>query len=245
MEAGWLKLLVAATLATAAVAQTPPFTAGETINYDISWRVFGAGTARMSLAEVPGPPRAWRATVEATSTGVVSRLYKVEDLFRSTFLAGTYCSEQIVKSIHEGTRHRDIRIDFNAERKIASIAEMDLTKNRQVRQQDNPIPPCAYDVLSALYYVRTLKLEVGHPFQVPLNDGSHTMLIDVEVQAREDIKTPAGVFHTIRIEPQVFGGTLFKKSGRMQIWLADDASHRLIQLKARLFFGNITATATK
>jgi len=122
---------------------------------------------------------------------------------------------------------------------------MDLVKNREVRQQENPIPPCAFDVLSSLYYVRTLKLEVGHPFQVPINDGGHTILVDVEVQAKEDIKLPFGTFHTIRIEPQVFGGTLFKKNGRMQIWLADDPSHRLIQLKARLFFGNITATVTK
>ncbi len=233
-------------LTTFALGQTPspaPFTAGETVDYDIAWRVFGAGKARMTLAETP--QHQWRATVEAHSTSLISKLYKVEDVFRSTFQPGLYCSEQIAKSIHEGARHREIQIDFHSGRKVASIREMDQVNNRLVRQQENPIPECAFDVVSALYYVRTLKLEVGRPFQVPLNDGGHTILIDVEVQAKEQIKTPAGVFQTIRIEPLVFGGTLFKKSGRMQIWLTDDASHKLVQLKARLFFGNITATATK
>ena len=233
-------ILLAAGLAS---AQAPPFAAGETVEYDIAWRVFGAGKARMSLAETPG--HQWKATVEANSTAFVSKLYKVEDVFRSTFQQSTYCSEQLTKTIHEGARQRDIQIDFNGERKVAAIREMDLVNNRLVRQQENPIPSCAFDVLSGLYYVRSLKLEIGHPFQVPLNDGGRTILIDVEVQAKEQIKTPAGVFQTIRIEPLVFGGTLFKKSGRMQIWLTDDASHRLVQLKARLFFGNITATATK
>jgi hypothetical protein len=247
MEAGTrLKPLFAALFLIAqASAQAPPFTSGETFEYDIAWRVFGAGKAKMSIVEVPGPPHQWKATVEANSTAFVSKLYQVADIFRSTFQADTYCSEQLTKSIHEGSRHRDIRIDFNPERKIASIREMDLTKNQQVRAQDNPIPACAFDVVSGIYYIRTVKLEVGKPFQVPINDGGHTLLIDVEVQAKEEIKTPAGVFKTIRIEPLVFGGTLFKKSGRMQIWLTDDASRRLVQLKARLFIGNITATATK
>jgi len=248
MEAGTrLKAPLAAILFSIAQlsAQTAPFASGETTDYDISWRVFGAGRAKMSVVEVPGNPQKWKATVEANSTAFVSKLYQVADIFRSTFQADSYCSEQLIKDIHEGKRNRDIRIDFNSERKIASIREMDLTANRQVRAQENPIPACAFDVVSALYYVRTLKLEVGKPFQVPLNDGGHTLLIDVEVQAKEEIKTPAGVFKTIRIEPLVFGGTLFKKSGRMQIWLTDDAAHRMIQLKARLFIGNITATAAK
>jgi hypothetical protein len=224
----------------------PPFTAGETTDFDISWRVFGAGTARMTLNEVPGAAKpTWRATVEAHSIGIVTRLYKVEDVYRSTFQANSYCSEQLEKTIHEGNRNRDLKIDFDAQRKLAAIRETDTSSNRVIRQLESPIPPCAFDVISGLYYVRTLKLEVGKPFQVPLNDGSHTILVDVEVQAKEEIKTPAGVFHTIRIEPQVFGGTLFKKSGRLQIWLTDDDKHRLVQLRARLFFGNITATATK
>jgi hypothetical protein len=233
-------------LAGCGLISQAPFAAGDTTDFEISWRVFGAGTARMTLSEVPGAPKpTLRATVEAHSTGIVTRLYKVEDIYRSTFLAGTYCSEQLEKTIHEGNRNRDLKIDFDSQKRLASIRETDNSNNRVIRQLESPTPACTFDVVSGLYYVRTLKLEVGKPFQVPINDGTHTILVDVEVQAKEDIKTPAGVFHTIRIEPQVFGGTLFKKSGRMQVWLTDDDKHRLVQLRARLFFGNITATATK
>jgi len=232
--------------ASALCAQAPPFSSGETLEYDIAWRIFGAGRARMSIVQDAGvnPPQ-WRATVQADSTGIVSKLYKVEDIFRSTFDDGTYCSEHLQKLIHEGSRHRDIRIDFQKQRRMAAIREMDLANNRLVRQAENPIPACTFDVVSALYYVRTLTLEVGKTFQVPVNDGSRTILIDVDVQGKEEVKTPAGVFQTIRVEPQVFGGTLFKRSGRMQLWLTDDATHRLVQVKAKLFIGAISAVLTK
>ncbi len=238
-------VLVFCLVATAACAQTP-FSAGETLEYDVAWRIFGAGKATMSLArDTSGAQPQWRATVEAHSTGIVSRLYNVQDVFSSTFLAGSLCSEQIVKTMHEGSRHREIRIDFEKQRQMAVLREMDVSKNRLVRQAENPIPACAFDVVSAFYQVRSQKLEIGKVFQVPPNDGSRTILIDIEVQGREEIKTPAGTFQTIRVEPQVFGGTLFKRSGRMQLWLTDDASHKLVELRAKLFIGTITATLSK
>ena len=232
--------------AAASFAQTSPLLPGEKLEYDISWRIFPAGQAQMSLArDTTGPLPSWHATVEVHSTGIVSRLYKVEDVYSSTFQNGPLCSEQILKVIHEGSRHREIQIEFQRQRRMSVLKETDLAKNKLVRQAENPIPPCAFDVVSALYYVRAQKLEIGKSFRVPVNDGSHTILIDVEVQAREEVKTPAGVFQTIRVEPQVFGGTLFKKSGRMLLWLTEDPTHRLVQLKAKLFIGTITAVVNR
>jgi hypothetical protein len=234
-----------AAVAWAQEAPPPPFRSGETLNFDISWRIFGAGKARMTVSEEHASPAPkWSAVVEAYSTGFVSKLYKVEDVFQSVFLADTGCTEHLVKTIREGRRRRLVRIDFVADRGVASLRETDLARNELVRQAENPIPPCAYDVVSALYHVRGRKLDVGKPFQIPINDGGRTILVDVEVQAREELRTPAGVFQTIRLEPHVFGGMLFRRSGRMQVWLADDATRRLVQVKAKLVFGTITATLT-
>ena len=67
-------------VSTLASAQAPaPFAAGESIEYDIAWRVFGAGKAKMTLAETPA--HQWKATVEADSSAIISKLYKVEDVF--------------------------------------------------------------------------------------------------------------------------------------------------------------------
>jgi hypothetical protein len=223
-----------------------PFASGETLTYQISWRLFGAGEARMHLESRGADAAAslWQATLNVTSAGFVSLLYKVDDTVVSTFRdgkAGRMCSVSLLKTQNEGRRHRETRIDFHSARSTASIRETDLSKGQVLRQAEEPMPPCAYDILSALYYVRSLPLEVGRKLELPVTDGGKTLSITVEVQAKEEVKTGAGVFPTIRVEPKVFSGSLFKRSGRMQIWFSDDPQRLLVQLKAKLFFGTVSA----
>ncbi len=216
-----------------------PFTVPETLYFSISWRIFTAGEASVRL-ERPSPDH-WQATVKANSTGFVSRVYAVKDTYVSRFSGPQMCSQGILKTIHEGRRHRETRIDFETARKTAVVKETDLTDKKLVRQGEHAIPECVYDVIAALFYVRTVPLEVGKNFQLQINDGAQTLPITVEVQAKEEVKTPSGTFRCIRLEPRVFGGTLFKRSGRMQIWLSDDPQRLLVQLRARLFWGNVNA----
>lgn len=228
-----------------ASASAAPLTSAEILHYSISWRLFNAGEARIHLEHRPATgnsPAAWQATISATSTGFVSRLYKVEDTMVSRFENGAMCSQSILKTLHEGRRHREIRIDFRKDRKLAVVKEMDLSKNREVRTAENAIPDCTYDVISALFFVRSRPLEVGKSFQIQVNDGSQTLPITVEVQAREEVRTKVGSFRAIRVEPKVFGGSLFRRSGRMLIWFSDDPQRLLLQLKAKLFIGTISAT---
>ncbi len=227
----------------AAAGAAVPFASGETLRYEISWRIFKAGEASIRVENhksSDGPPY-WQATVNANSTGFVSKLYKVEDKYVSRFDNGAMCSQFIHKTVHEGRRHRSIRIDFHRDRKLAVLKETDLANNQFLRQAEHPIPGCVYDVVSALFYVRSQPLEVGKSLQVHINDGAQTLPIYVEVQAKEEVKTDAGTFRTIRVEPKVFDGSLFRRSGRMWIWISDDPQRMLIQLKAKVFVGTITA----
>lgn len=223
------------------------FPSGETLSYAISWRLFTAGEARMHIESHPvtdGSVPHWQASISVISTGFVSLLYKVEDTMVSNFentRSGLMCSISLVKTLNEGRRHRETHIDFQRDRKVAVIKETDLAKGQVLRQAENPIPACAYDVISALYYVRSMPLEVGRNFEIQVNDGGKTLPIIVEVQAKEEVKTNAGTFRAVRVEPKVFGGTLFRRSGRMLIWFSDDPQRLLLQLKAKLFVGTISA----
>ena len=222
---------------------TVPFSSGEILKYRISWRLSPAGEGRIQVerhSPTDGPPY-WQATVQAASTGVVSRLYSVNDTLISRFANGAMCSQFLLKTLHEGTRHRSIRIDFQKERQMAVPEESDPNQGRLVRQAENSIPECAYDLVSALFYVRSLPLEVGRTFQVPVNDGSKTLPIQVEVQAREEVRTGVGDFLAIRVEPTVVGGYLFRGRGRLHVWFSDDPQRLPVQIRARLSVGTVTA----
>jgi hypothetical protein len=63
-----------------------------------------------------------------------------------------------------------------------------------------------------------------------------------EIVGQGDINIPAGTFRAFRVEPSLTGGSLLRSNGRIQVWISDDAQRLLVQLRARLFVGTISAT---
>jgi hypothetical protein len=236
-------LLISSHAGQAQEPAAPPLTPGETLTYDMSWGIFPAGEIVATLSSVvKGQQEAYEVKATATSRGFVSLLYEVNDEFRSYLDPRTLCSERIDKRVKEGRRHLDTHIVFDAQRKLAILDERDLSKpGAPAKHVENEIPPCAEDVVAAFYDVRRLPLRVGEKFTLPINDGSKTREVQVEVQARESIRTPFGTRPALRVEPTVFGG-LLKRKGRMLIWFSDDAQRLPLRVKAMITVGTLTAT---
>ena len=229
-------------LSSGAQESALPFSAGEKLQYTVQWRLFPAGHAELLLAKEEAQPSRWKATAKAHSTGYVSNLYKVENEYQSTFHNPTFCSAGIHKVIHEGDRHREVSLQFDQNRQTALLHDRDTTSDTSPRQEQFSIPACVYDLLSVLYYARTQPLEIGESFKVPVNDGSRTAQVRVEIQAREEIETEIGTFPAIRLEPDVSSANLFKEKGRLFVWFSDDENRLPIQLKVQIPAGTIIAS---
>jgi hypothetical protein len=150
--------------------------------------------------------------------------------------------------IHEGSRLRDARVTFDAEAKRASYLERDKTKNNAViLAKEIDIPPCVHDVVGGLFFIRTLNLEPGQSTQIPVSDGKKSVMVKVDAQAREDVKTPLGTFKTVRYEVGLFNGALYQRSAHVNLWLTDDRRRLPVQIKVRMTFtiGTITMTLDK
>lgn len=220
-----------------------PFEPGETLVYDVTWSVFPAGDVRVELVRA-GEESAglFEVITTARSKGFVSLIFRVENEFRALFDPDSLCSRKILKKIHEGPRHRETQIVFDAKKRVAVFEDRDLKKPDQPpRRAVNDIPACVADVLTAFYVVRRRPLEVGESFVLPINDGAKTHAVAVEVQAREEIETPLGRHAALRVEPKVFG-TLYRRKGRMQIWFSDDERRLPLRIKASVSVGAITGT---
>ncbi len=220
-----------------------PFTPGETLTYDVTWSVFRAGELTATLRRTSeGSNDACEVTTTARSQGFVSLLFDVNNEFRSFFNPQTLCSERIMKKINEGRRHKDTLIVFDKVRNLALLDERDLTKpDAPAKHAENEIPPCVQDVVTAFYYLRRQHLEVGHTIELPVNDGSKTQRVVVEVQAREKVQTPMGMFDAFRVEPKVING-LLKRKGRMLVWFGADNQRLPLRIKAMISLGSITGT---
>ena len=243
LVAGLLFLFLLIPLA-AGRAQNPhePFAPGESLDYDVMWTIFRAGEVTATLGTSAGKHDAYEVTATARSQGFVPLLFYVDNVFRATSSPQTLCSEGIVKKVNEGHRHKDTKIVFDYDRKLALLDERDLNQpEAPPKHAEFDIPPCVEDVVTAFYYLRRQHLEIGHTIELPVNDGSKTQRVIVEVQAREKVQTPMGTFDALRVEPKVFNG-LLKRKGRMLIWLSADERQLPLRIKAMISVGSITGT---
>jgi hypothetical protein len=219
----------------------------ETLSYQIEWRLFNAGRAKIELESVGQPHTGYEIKLRLESSGIVSKLFKVEDDYVSSMNTG-YCATAAQMNIHEGNRLRETRITFDAEAKRASYLERDRAKNNAViLAKETDIPPCVHDVVGGLFFLRTLKLEPGQSTQVPVSDGKKSVMAKVDAQQREDVKTPLGTFKTVRYEVHLFNGALYQRSAHLNLWLTDDQRKLPVQIKVRMTFtiGTITLTLDK
>ena len=211
------------------------FTDGLALTYSVEWRLFNAGTATFRM-DAAG--REQRVVATADAAGVVAMLYHVQDRFESFFDPTSFCSRSVKKHTEEGFRKLDTSITFDYQRKKSVLNERNL-KNDKSKQQENDIPECVTDVVSAVYYVASLPLTAGAVQLFPINDGGKTLDAKATVEAREEVTTPAGRFKTVRVQITSDSKSI-KNRGQIWIWYTDNAARTPVQMKSRLFWGNLT-----
>ena len=216
--------------------------AKETLDYSIEWRLVTAGHAQLQwYATTPKIHMGYNAKLHLESAGLVSRLYKVNDLYTSE-LTPTLCAESTLMQSHEGSRNRETRVKYNVDKRKANYVERDLNKNAIFAQKEIAIPGCVYDVLGGLYALRAIHLEPGHATEFRMSDGKKSVSAKIEAEKREEIKTDAGTFKTIRYQAYLFNDVLFRRAAHLYIWLSDDARKIpvQIQIKLQIAIGTIT-----
>jgi hypothetical protein len=228
---------------------TPPavFPSQETLSYNIEWRLIYAGSAQLHLdPKKSGDKPQWQAKLHLESGGLVSKLYRLDDNY-TVEMEDQFCTGSTELNAIERTRHRETKVNYDHARGKAIYVERDLLKNAIFKTAETDIPPCVTDVIGGLYKIRTLKLEPGQSMQFPLSDGKKSVSARVEAQAREQIKTAAGTFNTIRYEAFVFNGVLYARKAQVLLWLTDDARRVPVQIRARMNFpvGAITLELVK
>jgi hypothetical protein len=211
----------------------------ERLSYTIEWRLIHAGNAVVES----GPNS---ALLKLESAGMVSTLYKVDDTYKVQF-DSPFCATSSMMDSKEGSRHRETAINFDRSRNRAFLTEKDLIRNTIVSKTEVQTPNCVHEVLAALQRLRRTRVEVGQSVQLPVSDGRKSAAVKVEAQEREQVKTPAGTFNTIRYEVNVLNNVIYSRQGRVFVWLTDDDRRLPVQIRLRMNFplGTVTLELEK
>jgi hypothetical protein len=225
-------------LVPAVFAQNNELPGREKLFYSIEWRLITAGRTSLEWHQDRDGPA---IDLRVESVGLVSKLFRVEDDYRAR-LGASLCTEAAQLTSHEGSRERETRITYDGAARKAGYLERDRLKNTVLLQHEINIPACVHDVAGGLYFMRTLDLEPGQSTTVPVSDGKKFAMVKVEAEQREDVKTPEGVFHTIRYEVDLFNNVIFRRPARVNVWLTDDRRKLPVEIRVRMQFtiGTIT-----
>jgi hypothetical protein len=211
----------------------------QTLNYAVDWRVFPSGVVSFHQ-QADGNTQ--RVSVTADTVGAVNLLFRVSDRFQSSFNRETGCSESFSKQLIEGRRQVNSTLQFNYAQSKAILTEKNLVSGIH-KHQEVVIPSCVTDSLSAIFYAASQPMVIGESFQFPLGDAMRTVPVTMKVEGGEEIKTPAGTFQTLRVEPTADAGVV-KNRGNIWIWYTGDDRHIPVQMRARFFWGTITFRLT-
>jgi hypothetical protein len=212
----------------------------QTLHYDAEWRLWKAGSASLKVQTTGDIVH---VTAIAAASGAVAVLYRVQDRLESYFDRRTNCSDRIIKHSEEGFHKRETTLVFDAARGKSVLDERNL-RNGETQHHETDSPACVTDVLSGMFYLGSQHLESGAVHLFPLNDGGKTVDVTAYVEGREEVKTDAGNFHTLRVAVYSNAQSL-KGRGKVWIWYTDDALHLPVQMRSRLFWGTMTLRLTR
>ena len=207
--------------------------------FDVEWRLIHSGTVVIDSDKS-------RAEMKIESAGLVSSLFKVNDAY-SVDYDDLFCAGGTLMDSEEGKRHRETKIVYDRSRNRASYRERDVLRDVVLHSDEVDIPNCVHDVLGAILLLRTLTVEPGQSTQVPMSDGRRSAMVRIEAQGREEIKTPAGAYPSIRYEAHMMNSVIYQRKGQVFVWLSDDVHHLPVQIRLRLQFpiGTVTLQLQK
>lgn len=218
------------------------FNPGERLTYEVSWsKIITAGTAVMAVKEdkLPNGKKVLRFIATSRSVGAVDAFYPVNDMVQSVFDPQTMQSLSFSLNESHGTKTRRRALVFDhGTRTVVSTLNDEPPKTMT-------IPDQVQDALSSLYELRTREdFVVGKIHVVNVHDSGKTWSVEVHTLGREKVKTPAGVFDTIKVKtfPRYEG--VFMNKGEIFIWLTDDSRKIPVLMKSTISIGSIMTTLT-
>lgn len=209
------------------------FDIGERLIYDVNYSFITAGEATFTIS--PGDSIYGREclmivfTVKSTPT--FSLFYKVDDRYELLLDKKGVFPWRSSQKLHEGKYRHNTSTEFDQLNNIATT-----------EKGTYKVPPYVYDVLSALYYVRTMDLSgfrPGERFYLKNFFKDSTYNIGVKFLGYQRVSVTAGTFDCVVIEPLIQEGGLFKSEGRILIWMTNDERKIPVKVSTKIVIGSI------
>jgi hypothetical protein len=211
------------------------FAIGERLVYDVGYSFITAGEAIFSIPAIDTIQgrECYQVLFTVNSTKTFSFFYKVEDRYETILDKKGIFPWRFTQRIREGKYSNDFSAEFDQLENIATT-----------KAGKYPIPPYVHDVVSAMFYVRTLdysKRRAGEKIYLQNFFKDTTYQLAVKFLGFQQISVDAGKFNCVLVEPMIMEGGLFKSDGRIIIWMTNDERKIPVKVSTKVVIGSIDA----
>ena len=224
------------------------FQDGEYVSYDVSynwgpvWINAGLVTFSVQKEVFNG-----KNTLHLKSTGKTYAsydfLFKVRDYYDSWVDPDTFQTQEFRRLIYEGGWQIINTLRFNNTRTL--VYSSTKNNNDPIRYDTLKPGPCAFDMVSAVYFARTIDLShlppaTKVPVTVLIDDATFTIYI--KSLGKEIVEARNGKkYRCIKFTAKMVEGTIFRGDEDMQVWVTDDENKIPVYIEAKILVGTIKA----
>ncbi len=175
--------------------------------------------------------------VNGVTKGAFNLFYKVRDRYETFLDEDAIVPWLFIRRVNEGGYIIEQDVSFNHYNNTMQFKNLKKKTNNT-----SPFPPYTQDILSAIYYMRTLdfsdaKEGDGYPVTFTLDDTVYTT--KVFYGGKEQLKTSLGTFNTFKVKPMVLTGNVFSDPFPMMVWVTDDENKIPIFAKSQILVGSV------
>lgn len=231
-----------------------PFEAGEELHFeaefsrsllrklDVADLKFRASRTPVATESVDTSPYALTFTADIASKGFFARLFnlKFRERVESTVEPISFTVQKTTILDEQGKRVRATESTFDRSKgKMTWTLRDPNNPDFETRHKTADFSGQLQDVLSAIYFIRTQRLEVGKTFEMFIGDGGRVYKIPVKVVEKKRIKTVLGRVDALRVVPELFGPErlIDEEKGEFSIWVTADARHIPVSGRVKTDYG--------
>lgn len=228
------------------------FKNGEELYYEVYynlgpiWVAAGDVTFRIESNNFQNK-KCYRFTGAGQSFKSYDWVFKVRDKFESIVDSESFRPLKYLRDTKEGGNATFNLNYFNNTKNLAYTFYKN--NNKELIKDTVDITSCTYDVMSMIYFARTIDYTIHKPNDIiPISvflDAKTFNNQYIRYLGKGVLKTELGTFNCIKFSPKLIAGTIFKEGDEMIVWVTDDKNKIPLLVETPIVVGSIKTKIKK
>ncbi|GAB6013058.1 DUF3108 domain-containing protein [Viscerimonas tarda] len=222
------------------------FQAGEELTYDLYFK-YGlvnkkAGISTLkTTAEKYGGEYALKMTMTARSVGLANKIFPLSDTL-TCYMTPDLRPLAYIKHAHEGDEHSFESVSYDYATSPITIKAKLIRNNRLRFDETTMSESCIYDMMSIVYYARTLDysaMRKGSKSGTLFLSGKNKVNMDIEYHGTEEMEANDGKkYNCIKLALVIKDKAFEDSKEAMKVFITNDSNRIPVRIDSKLKIGS-------